>query len=158
MAERGTYRRIADDLRQRILSAELPAGVMVPSEAALAKQYGVARGTARAALAVLAGEGLIETQPGQGRRVNGTPTTQLAPTTAYERIAADLADRLKAGEFARSVPLPSESVLMAEYGVSRNTVRRAYQRLVEVGAVVIKQGAGAYPAPADLGRVDPSGG
>jgi DNA-binding GntR family transcriptional regulator len=158
MAERGMYRRIAEDLRQRILSAELPAGVMVPSEAALAKQYGVARGTARAALSVLAGEGLIETQPGQGRRVSGTPTARPAPTTAYERIAADLADRLKAGEFAPSAPLPSESALMTDYGVSRNTARRAYQRLVEVGAVVIRQGAGAYPSPGAVGRDGLSGG
>src|SRR5882757_5141832 len=100
MAERGTYRRIAEDLRQRILSAELPAGAIVPSEAALANQYAVARGTVRAALAVLTDEGLIETQPGQGRRVSGIPADEPVPATAYERIARDLAGRLKAGEFA----------------------------------------------------------
>jgi DNA-binding GntR family transcriptional regulator len=88
----------------RILTAELLAGVMVPSEVGLAKQYGVAQGTARATLSVLAGEGLIETQPGQGRRVSGTPASPPAPVTAYERIAKDLANRLKAGEFAPSVP------------------------------------------------------
>jgi DNA-binding GntR family transcriptional regulator len=36
---------------------------------------------------------------------------------------------------------------MTEYQVSRNTVRRAYRQLVESGAVVVRHGAGAFPAP-----------
>lgn len=147
MAERGTYRRIADELRQRIESGEMPAGSMVPSELALAKHYAVARGTTRSALAVLAAEGLIEVVPGQGRRVVGEPSSGQASPTAWQRIAGDLKGRIDGGEFGPADPLPSEATLMSEYGVSRNTVRRAYRHLVEVGAVVIRHGAGAFALP-----------
>jgi DNA-binding GntR family transcriptional regulator len=43
----------------------------LPSESALAQQYGVARGTARHALAELEGSGLIESVHGKGRFVRG---------------------------------------------------------------------------------------
>jgi DNA-binding GntR family transcriptional regulator len=119
---------------------------MVPSELALVEQHGVSRGTVRSALALLVDDGLIEVVPGQGRRVVGD-VTSAQPTTAYERIAAELMRRLEAGEFPAGAPLPSEAELVAEYGVSRNTARRAYQHLAETGFVVVRHGAGAFPAP-----------
>ena len=57
---------IAADLRARIRSGEFPPGTAIRSEAELASQFGVARGTVRQALASLRGEGLIV--GGQGRR------------------------------------------------------------------------------------------
>jgi len=63
------YRRIAADLRERIESGELRPGELVPSEAALVAQYGVARGTARQALVELQGAGLIDAVHGKGRYV-----------------------------------------------------------------------------------------
>lgn len=147
MAERGTYKRIADELRRRVQSGELSVGAMVPSELALGDEYGVARGTARAALAILAEEGLIEVVPGQGRRVAGSPSADQEPVTAYERIATALRTRIDAGEFGAADPLPSEAALMAEFRVSRNTVRRAYRHLAEAGVVVVRHGAGAFAAP-----------
>ena len=146
MAPRGTYRRIAEDLRRLIETGELPSGAMLPSELSLAEERSVARGTARAALAVLVDEGLVEVVPGQGRRVVGD-AQQLSPRTAWQRVARALRDRLKAGEFGAAGPLPSEAELGAEFQVSRNTVRRAYKELVDEGLVVIRHGAGAYPAP-----------
>lgn len=146
MAPRGTYRQIADDVRRLIVNGQLSAGRMVPSELALAQQHSVSRGTVRSALALLVDEGLIEVVPGQGRRVVGSSDGR-APVTAWERIAAALRRRLDAGEFTVGTPMPSEAALVAEYGVSRNTVRRAYQDLVEAGLVVIRHGAGAFPAP-----------
>jgi DNA-binding GntR family transcriptional regulator len=126
---------------------------MVPSELALGEQYDVARGTVRSALAVLLNEGLIEVVPGQGRRVTGGPASAGEPATAYGQIARELQARLDAGEFSPAEPLPSEAALVAEYGVSRNTVRRAYRYLVEIGAVVVRQGAGAFHAPSDRAQV-----
>jgi DNA-binding GntR family transcriptional regulator len=146
VAPRGTYRQIADDLRRRVGSGDLAPGDMVPSELTLVEQHGVSRGTVRSALALLVDEGLIEVVPGQGRRVVGTSMSP-EPTTAYERIATELRGRLDAGEFRQDAPLPSEAELMTEYQVSRNTVRRAYRQLVESGAVVVRHGAGAFPAP-----------
>lgn len=63
------YRAIAADLRIAIESGELRPGEPVPSEAALAKQYQVSRGTARHALAELTGAGLVEALHGKGRFV-----------------------------------------------------------------------------------------
>lgn len=119
---------------------------MVPSEQALVEEHGVARGTVRSALALLVDDGLIEVVPGQGRRIVGRPADE-NPTTAYERIASDLARRVRSSEFGAGAPLPSEAALTAEYGVSRSTVRRAYRLLVDEGLVVIRHGAGAFAAP-----------
>lgn len=147
MAPRGTFRQIADQLRELIRSGVLQPGAMVPSELTLVEQHGVARGTVRSALALLADEGLIETVPGQGRRVAGEPADGGEPSTAYERIAADLARRVRAGEFGSDDLLPSEATLVAEYGVARSTVRRAYRQLADAGVVVVRHGSGAFPAP-----------
>jgi DNA-binding GntR family transcriptional regulator len=146
VAPRGTYRQIADDLRVRIHEGELAAGAMVPSELTLAEQLSVARGTVRSALALLVDEGMIEIVPGQGRRVVGKPG-QGSPILAWERVAHALRQRLVSGEVSPSTPLPSEADLIAEFEVSRNTVRRAYRQLVDEGLVVIRHGAGAFPAP-----------
>ena len=146
MAPRGTFRQVADQLRQLIACGDLRPGDMVPAELSLAEQHSISRGTARAALGVLVEEGLIEVVPGQGRRVAGGAAGKL-PGTEWGRVAAALRERLEAGEFAAGAPMPSEAALVAEFGVSRNTVRRAYKHLVGVGAVVVRHGAGAFPAP-----------
>lgn len=147
MAPRGTYRQIADDLRQMIESGDLPPGAMLPSEVSLARDRLVSRGTARAALAVLSDEGRIEVVPGRGRRVVGAPELP-EQHSAWQRVAAAMRRRLSDGEFGSDEPLPSEAELVAEFRVSRNTVRRAYRQLVEEGLVIVRHGAGAFRARA----------
>lgn len=144
MAARGTSRRIADDLRRRVEAGDLVPGSMLPSEQALAQEFAVSRGTARAAFAVLAEAGLVEVIPGQGRRLVGVATPS-AVATAWERVAADLRERLRNWQ-STAAPLPSEAELSAAHGVSRNTVRRAYRQLVDEGLVIVRHGAGAFPA------------
>ena len=61
-----TYRRIADDLRQRIESGVLAPGSKLPTELALRDSYRVSRNTIRDALKWLLNRGLIETRHGQG--------------------------------------------------------------------------------------------
>ncbi|ANY06390.1 hypothetical protein AFB00_08900 [Pseudonocardia sp. HH130630-07] len=147
VAPRGTSGRIADELRARIRDGLLQPGAMLPSEAGLAEQHDVARGTVRAALAVLVDEELIEVVPGVGRRVIGGSGADR--TTAYGRIADDLAAEIRAGTLAPGEPLPSEATVMGRYDVSRNTARRAYKVLAESGAVVVRHGAGAFVRPVD---------
>ena len=60
------YQRIAADLRARIESGDLAPGDMVPSLARITQEYGVSKGTAVKALAVLREEGLTRTVPGWG--------------------------------------------------------------------------------------------
>src|SRR5260370_19617573 len=60
------YRRIAEDLRQKIESGQLGSGRQLPTELELREQYDASRNTIRDALRWLITRGLIETRPGQG--------------------------------------------------------------------------------------------
>jgi len=60
------YRQIADQLRKRILSGEIPPGRRIPSLTELEQTYDVARDTLRKAVQVLKDEGLVETVQGMG--------------------------------------------------------------------------------------------
>ncbi len=59
------YQQVAERLRERIFSHELPAGTWV-DEQALAEQYGISRTPLREALKVLASEGLVTLKPRRG--------------------------------------------------------------------------------------------
>jgi DNA-binding GntR family transcriptional regulator len=143
--EQRGYRDIADDLRRRISSGALSPGSRLPGEEALAAEFGVARGTARAALQQVESDGLALVVPGRGRFVAGRSSAG-AGSASYERVAAHL--RLLVSRRGRKpgAALPSEKDLCAELGVSRNTVRRAYELLVAEGLVVRRQGVGAFVA------------
>jgi GntR family transcriptional regulator len=60
------YRRIADDLRQKIESGVLADGSQLPTEIELKEQYDASRNTVRDAVKWLISLGLVETRPGQG--------------------------------------------------------------------------------------------
>jgi len=74
------YRQIAARLRAAILAGTLPAGSRLPSSRGLASQLGIARGTADAAYAVLAGEGVLLAQ--------GSAGTVVSPHFAAPWVAA----------------------------------------------------------------------
>lgn len=60
------YSRTRDKLLQRLVSGEWPPGTLLPSETALAAEYGVSQGTLRKALDELAAEHLVVRQQGRG--------------------------------------------------------------------------------------------
>ncbi len=60
------YRRIADDLLQKIESGELGHGAQLPTELELREHYQASRNTVRDAVRWLITRGMIETRPGQG--------------------------------------------------------------------------------------------
>lgn len=60
------YRRIAEDLRQKIESGDLGHGDQLPTELELREEYDASRNTVRDAVKWLITRGLIETRPGQG--------------------------------------------------------------------------------------------
>lgn len=68
-------RRLYLLLRDRILSGEDRPQSRLPSEPALATQYGISRVTVRRALDQLAGDGMIERRPGSGTFVSGRKAT-----------------------------------------------------------------------------------
>ena len=68
----------------------------------------------------------------------------------YARIEAVLAAEITGGDLKVGDQLPTEDSLMARFGVSRITVRRAIQNLVSRGLVEIRRGKGTFVAVAKI--------
>jgi GntR family transcriptional regulator len=64
------YVQVADILRARIESGQLLPDRPVPSESQLEQEFGIARGTARKAIALLREQGFVVTVKGRGSYVN----------------------------------------------------------------------------------------
>jgi len=63
---------------------------------------------------------------------------------AYQVLREQLRDEIAAGHYSDGARLPTESELVAQHGLSRQTVRRAFQDLVAEGAVYRVPGRGTY--------------
>ena len=68
----------------------------------------------------------------------------MKPEPAYQVLQQRLRDDIVAGAYPEGVRLPTESELVAEHGLSRQTVRRAFQDLVAEGVVYRVPGRGTY--------------
>jgi GntR family transcriptional regulator len=66
------------------------------------------------------------------------------PTPVYLQLASILRARIEAGGYPPGRALPSETTLMQEHGLARETVRKAVRVLRDEGLVQIVQGRGAY--------------
>lgn len=60
-------------------------------------------------------------------------------------VSDHLRERIARGEFQEGDPLPNESGIMEEYGVSRPTARSAIRILESEGLVVVRPGLGGGP-------------
>lgn len=72
------------------------------------------------------------------RRTGPRPVDRASPMPLWAQVHEDLRRRLDAGEFSES--FPGELALVADYGVSRATVREALRRLRSEGIVVAERG------------------
>lgn len=116
--------RIAERLRERLLTGELKAGAQLPSEPELARTLGVSRSELRSAIALLEAEGLLRRMHGSGTFVTDRPllrndlsrnfgvsemiaTAGLKPGTAHQHAALEPApaDVAAAFELAPGTPL-----------------------------------------------------
>ncbi|GAA2906697.1 hypothetical protein GCM10010517_72910 [Streptosporangium fragile] len=141
------YRRLADPLRAQIAAGEYPLGGALPSEAALAECYRLARSTVRRGLAVLEAEELIIALPSKGRVVTD-PDPEVSPAYRYQAIADDLREQIRTGSLAAGSRVPSELALCRRHGASRNTVRQALGELEREGVIVVRHGKGRFVQPA----------
>jgi len=66
------------------------------------------------------------------------------PTPAYLQLTERLALAIDRGHLTAGSALPSERGLASSLGLSRMTVRRAFEQLVEAGLVEQRQGSGTY--------------
>ncbi len=65
----------------------------------------------------------------------------------YSQVAASLRARIESGKLAHLEPLPSEKTIEQEYGVSRDTARRAIKLLRDEGLVFTVPQRGTYVGP-----------
>ena len=77
----------------------------------------------------------------------------------YETIAQDIQSHIEDGALAPNDKLPTVVDLCERYGVSKITVKRAFEILTERGLIASKRGSGTYVKNTtelfDTGAVDP---
>jgi DNA-binding FadR family transcriptional regulator len=66
------------------------------------------------------------------------------PRLVAEDIAVALKQRISAGEWAARGRMPPERDLASEFGVARNTIRRAFDQLQEAGMLAREVGRGTF--------------
>ena len=76
MTAESLYRKVSEDIKAAIAAGSYPPGALLPSEAELAEQYSVSRGTVRQAFAALRADGVIASRRGARRVVIGGPRVQ----------------------------------------------------------------------------------
>ncbi|MGQ0777543.1 MAG: GntR family transcriptional regulator [Pseudonocardiales bacterium] len=82
------YQQVADQLREAIIAGEYPPGQSLPSESALAEQYGLNRTTINKAVRLLAAQGLVTVEHGRGAFVR-TPRPVMHVSTSYVTQVGD---------------------------------------------------------------------
>ncbi len=89
----GVVRPVLEQFRVAIESGRWPLGSKIPTEEELVRMLGVGRGVVREALATLKAFGLIESKPGRGTFVTGSPSELVTWIVA---IGSDQHDLLEA--------------------------------------------------------------
>lgn len=81
--DRPAYLRIATELREKIRSGDFPPGSRLPTMAELCEIHGVSEIVVRQAIALLRGEGLVETRRGGGTIVRVRPAARRVAMNRY---------------------------------------------------------------------------
>ncbi|QFG25239.1 GntR family transcriptional regulator [Actinomadura sp. WMMB 499] len=87
MPDRPAYLRIADTLREGIRDGGFPPGSRLPTMAELRRAHGVSEIVVRQAVALLRGEGLVETRRGGGTVVRIRPPVRRVAMDRYLAVA-----------------------------------------------------------------------
>jgi GntR family transcriptional regulator len=75
-----------------------------------------------------------------------------SPIPLYHQLREVLVERMESGEFQPEHPIPTEMELIAHYGVSRMTVRRALQEMEKDGYIHRTAGKGTFVIPGKISR------
>jgi GntR family transcriptional regulator len=124
------YGALAAALRQRIVDGEWPPGTALPAETSLAAEHGVALGTLRRALELLAEQGLIERRHGRGTFVRGGLSG--APMLRFFRFGAGDGEVPQSRILARQSVVASAEVAR-RLGIARGDPVLRLQRLRALG-------------------------
>jgi GntR family transcriptional regulator len=86
--DRPAYLRIAELLRDQIRHGRYPQGARLPTMAELRAEHGVSEIVVRQAIALLRGEGLVETRRGGGTIVKVAPPVRRVAMDRYRAVVA----------------------------------------------------------------------
>lgn len=78
--------------------------------------------------------------------------SETASVRGYRQVATTVRERIESGAYPAGAQLPTEASLVEEFGVARDTVRRAIALLAEDGLVVTSHGRGSYVRGGDDGQ------
>jgi GntR family transcriptional regulator len=143
-------RKIADDIRTQIEDGTLTPGSEAPGENEIIKQYDVSRTTARAALAILKAEGLIEARQGVRGRIRAfqpirrNATQRLAHTVWGEGKAiwdVDVPARTRAVDVVVSEVTDVPERILRVFGATTGTsfCRRSRRYVVDDKPVMLAE-------------------
>lgn len=138
--------RLAGQIVAYIRTKALPTGSHLP-EQALSRRFHVSRTPVRAALSLLADQGVIEHRRNRGyftRQDASGLDAATVPESDEERIYLRIANDRMTRELPDQV---SEADLLRRYGAARSVLSRALQRLVREGLVEKRPGRGWTFAP-----------
>ena len=71
----------------------------------------------------------------------------------YLKVKEGIEEKIRSGEYRHGRQIPTEAVLCEMYGVSRVTVRKAINELIEMSLLETKRGKGTYVSGDDSKRV-----
>ena len=74
----------------------------------------------------------------------GDEINRLGATPVYQQVAQIIRARINSGKIKPNRPIPSEAHLEQEFGVARETARKAVARLREEGLIVTVRGRGSF--------------
>ncbi|MGQ0479916.1 MAG: FadR/GntR family transcriptional regulator [Pseudonocardia sp.] len=141
-AGRPAYRRVADELRDRIVTGSLTSGQRLPNEADLGLSFGVSRSTVREALRVLASQHLVTTQRGVH---GGSFVSEPDPM----HVVRDLGSTL--GALVMTPRLDLTDLVEVRLLLEPAAARLAAERADAASVAAIAAAAAAEPDPDDPG-------
>lgn len=146
--------QVADILAGRIESGELAPGEMLPSEAELARRFGVSRPVIREALSRLKFEGMVDSHQGRGVQVVGPVRHQAFRVAEAQRLSLeDLASLYE----LRAI-LESEAAALAALRCSGDQLAALRGNVAEMAEAVANDTDGSQPDAAfHLGIAEGSG-
>jgi DNA-binding transcriptional regulator YhcF (GntR family) len=148
---------IADALRDRIRAGDLKAGDRLPTQAELAEEFGVERGTVRQALRALQDDGLLSNvSKGSPPRIAEPAPTRDEPQTTMVGLAPRLADAFSAPHVRVDAACLTAETLMLALGEPVRQIHEGRIRPESIDVRILLPSRDinlAFPVPVD-GRGD----
>lgn len=86
----------------------------------------------------------------EGRHIIMEPLQHESLIPLYHQLMERLKDSIEKGQWTPGDKIPSENQLMDQFGVSRNTAKKAIEELVQAGILYRVQGKGTFVAKPKL--------